>query len=354
MNQIKHQNILVAPLNWGLGHATRCVPIIKALIQEGYNPIIASDGIALIYLKNEFPELIFEELPSYNINYPASGKYYNWHFLKLFPALCKAIVLEQKKTKKLIKKHNITGIISDNRLGVFAKKIKSVYLTHQVRVFSGMFTWLSSALHQYFIKKHTVCWIPDVENEVNLSGKLSHLKKPLKNTLFIGPIARMKQLNVEKNIDILVILSGPEPQRSFLAEKLLFELNGEPKNIVLIEGIVQEKQTITQLNNIEIYNFMTSVELEITINKSKLVICRSGYTSIMDLAFLKTNTYFIPTLGQKEQEYLAEYLKHKNWVGSCRQSDFTIEKLEDINQYKGFPEIDFDKNWKSLFEVFKP
>ena len=68
------KRILVAPLNWGLGHATRCIPIIRALKAHNFEPVIASDGAALQLLKKEFPDLEHVELPSYNITYPKNGK----------------------------------------------------------------------------------------------------------------------------------------------------------------------------------------------------------------------------------------------------------------------------------------
>jgi UDP:flavonoid glycosyltransferase YjiC (YdhE family) len=79
-----NKTILIAPLNWGLGHATRCIPIIKALQENNYIPIIASDGIALELLQKEFPYVQTLKLPSYKIEYAKNGKNFKWKLLKIF------------------------------------------------------------------------------------------------------------------------------------------------------------------------------------------------------------------------------------------------------------------------------
>ena len=171
------KNILVAPLNWGLGHATRCIPIIKELKINGFTPIIASDGVALEMLRKEFPELQTLELPSYQIEYAKNGANFKWKMLKNTPKMIEAILEEKKLVKKWIKEYDIIGIISDNRLGVFSKKVQSVFITHQLNVLTGNTTWLTSKMHQRIIKKYTECWVPDFEGTPNLTGKLGHLKK---------------------------------------------------------------------------------------------------------------------------------------------------------------------------------
>ena len=174
-------NILVAPLNWGLGHASRCIPIIYALKENGFTPIIASDGASLHLLKKEFPNDIFEILPNYNIQYSENGKDFRFKIFKQLPKLFFAIRKEKEILQKILQKHAISGIISDNRPGIFSKQIPSIYITHQINVLSGNTSWISSKFHQYFIKKYTECWVPDIAEGINLSGKLSHKKNSLKN-----------------------------------------------------------------------------------------------------------------------------------------------------------------------------
>ena len=347
------KRILVAPLNWGLGHATRCIPIINELIQHNFEPVIASDGSALELLKKEFPKLQHIELPSYNIKYSKKKKNFKLKLIKDTPKVIKAIKAEKKQVKELVKNSNIKGIISDNRLGVYSKHVPSVFLTHQLNVLSGSTTWFSSKLHQRIIKKFDNCWIPDQMGEPNLSGKLGHSNSYDSSLKYIGPISRFQKQDIPEKYDLLVLLSGPEPQRSLLEKKLLNEILSLDKSIVFVKGIVESKQTKTTQGNIDIYNFMTSKELERTINESSMVLSRSGYTTIMDLAKLNKKAYFIPTPGQFEQEYLAKILDDQGIAPSCNQDDFNIDKLDDIKNYSGLEAFNNELNYGTLFSLFQ-
>lgn len=346
-------NILVAPLNWGLGHASRCIPIIYALKENGFTPIIASDGASLHLLKKEFSNDIFEILPNYNIQYSENGKDFRFKIFKQLPKLFFAIRKEKEILQKILQKHAISGIISDNRPGIFSKQIPSIYITHQINVLSGNTSWISSKFHQYFIKKYTECWVPDIAEGINLSGKLSHKKNSLKNINFIGPLTRFKKRNVVKKQGLIVVLSGPEPQRTLLEEKLLMELAEYKRAILFVKGVMETEQKITTENNFTFYNYMEADELEIAIQESEYIICRSGYSSIMDLAFLGTKAFLIPTPGQFEQEYLAKKLKNEGSVPSCAQHKFTLDKLEKIDIYSGFRTYNFNHNWPDLFSCFQ-
>lgn len=303
------KNILVAPLNWGLGHATRCIPIINNLIKSGFNPILASDGASLALLKKEFPNLIALELPSYEVKYSRSGKHLK---LKLtFSALkmLGAVRKEKQLTQRIIKEHNISGIISDNRFGVYSKQIPSVFMTHQLNVLSGTTTQLTSFIHQKLIKKFDQCWIPDVYEKPNLSGFLGHLQKTKLDLRYLGAISRFKKMDLEHSYDLAVILSGPEPQRSIFEEIITKELINSDKKAVVVRGIIETKQHSKSIGNTTFYNFMQTSELEQLLNQSAMVLSRSGYTTVLDLARLEKKAFFVPTPGQTEQEYLAKKLK---------------------------------------------
>ncbi len=196
------KKILIAPLNWGIGHATRCVPVINALLKQGFTPIIASDGNALKYLKKEFPNLKTYNLPAYNIKYAKKGKFLKFKLFFQTPKVLKAIRKERKIVKQIIQKENIKGIISDNRFGVYSNKVPSVYITHQVQVLSGFTTFLTSRIHRKTIQKFDACWIPDLKQEPRLAGKLSEIKD-VNNSKFeyIGLLSRFKnQITFKKNI----------------------------------------------------------------------------------------------------------------------------------------------------------
>jgi uncharacterized protein (TIGR00661 family) len=347
-----NKTILIAPLNWGLGHATRCIPIIKALQENNFVPIIASDGIALELLRKEFPYLQTLELPSYQIEYAKNGKNFKWKLLQNCPKMIEAILEEKKMVKKWIKKYAIGGIISDNRLGVFSTKVPSVFITHQLNVMTGNTTWITSKLHQHIIKKYAACWVPDFEGIPNLTGKLGHLKKAGFELKYIGPLSRMQKKETPKQYDLMIILSGPEPQRGLLEEKLKEEVLDYVGEVVFIKGIVEKDQKKDQIGHITYYNFMNTRQLEQTFNESDIVLCRSGYTTIMDLAKLEKKAFFIPTPGQYEQEYLAEKLEKEGLVPYAKQNYFRMENLMEIQNYTGLPPFESTFDWKELFQVF--
>ena len=348
------KKILITPLNWGLGHATRCIPIIKALEQNNFEPIIASDGVALALLKKEFPHLTCIELPAYNIEYATNGRNFKWKLLTQMPKMFSAIRKEKKAIQNIIEKYKIDGLISDNRLGSFSKTIPSVFITHQLNVLSGKTSWLTTKVHLNYIKKYTACWVPDVDKFPNLSGKLGHLDKPLDNITYIGPLSRIIKKDLPKKYDLMVILSGPEPQRTLLEEKLIVELQEYPKEILFVKGTIQDQQKNWKENQITYYNFMNSEQLETAFNESEIVLCRSGYTTVMDLAKLGKKAFFIPTPGQYEQEYLAKKYKMEGIAPSCKQDKFRIEKLSKIDVYKGLQNFSNEEiDWENLFSLFQ-
>jgi len=350
--KLKQKTILIAPLNWGLGHATRCIPIIRALENNNYIPILASDGVALELLRKEFPHLQSLELPSYQIEYAANGANFKWKIIKNSPKMIRAILEEKKIIQNWIKNYAIDGVISDNRLGVFSKKIPSVFITHQLNVMTGNTTWLTSKIHQSIIKKYTACWVPDHAGTPNLTGKLGHVDNPNLKAQYIGPLSRLQKKLLPKKYDLMVILSGPEPQRGMLEKHLKIEIVKYSGSVIFIEGIIEAKQKIATIGNVTYYNYMNSIELEQAFNESEMVLCRSGYTTIMDLAQLRKKAFFIPTPGQYEQEYLAKKMKKDGLVPYATQDAFRMENILEIEEYKGLPRSDSKIEWTNLFQVF--
>jgi len=347
------KKILVAPLNWGIGHATRCIPIINWLIDYNFEPIIASDGDALNLLKKEFPKLKYETLPSYDIEYTKKGNNLKWKLIAQTPKVLKAKKAEKKITATLVEKYNLSGIISDNRFGVRHKKVPSVFITHQLNVLSGNTSQLSSKLHQGLMTKFDAIWIPDFKNEPSLSGKLGHTNEANNSKLFyLGPLSRLNKTTTKEIYDIMVLISGPEPQRSLLIKKLFTELKNYNGKIIFIKGVIEPKQTCEVNGNFTVYNFMTSKALEHAINSSKVIICRSGYTTVMDLTKLGKKAFFIPTPGQFEQEYLADYFNTLKLAPTCSQDQFTLNKLETITTYSGLNMEYTNPDLEALFGLF--
>jgi uncharacterized protein (TIGR00661 family) len=343
------KNILVAPLNWGIGHATRCIPIINKLIKLNFNPIIASDGDALKLLRKEFPKLKCIELPSYNIKYPKKGLFFKWKIISLAPKILKAVKEERKIIEKLISSEDLSGIISDNRFGVRSKRAPSVFISHQLNVLSGSSTFLSSFLHQKYINKFDQCWIPDSKS-MSLAYKLSNSSK-VKKQQFIGLLSRFKKQNLPIIYDLLIVLSGVEPLRAKLEKKLISELKNYDGRVLFVQGVITEIQETWTQNNITFYNFLLSNELEKAINQSELILSRSGYSTIMDLAVLEKKAFFIPTEGQYEQEYLAKHLRNLRIAPFSSTKKFNIELLKEVENYDGFSGLVSEIN-SDLFNLF--
>ena len=350
------KRILVAVMNWGLGHATRSIPVINALQNEHYEPMVASDGAALQLLKKEFPELTHLELPGYNIQYAKKGWLLNWKIIAQTSHIRKTIAAEKEKTRQIIKDYQIEGIISDNRFGVYSDDLKTnVFITHQIHVLSGITTFLSTFINRKHLKNFDQIWIPDyASTERNLSGKLSHVDDLPEQCTYIGALSRFEKREIEIKYKHLLLLSGPEPQRSLLEEKLLACFSNTNDSILLVRGVISEEEQLSSTNsNLQIRNYLFGRELEEAINSSETIIARSGYTTLMDLAKLEKKAFFIPTPGQEEQEYLAKRLERLGIAPFCSQNQFNLEKLKNIDNYTGLSNFGDGRVLRDLFAFFE-
>lgn len=314
--------VLVAPLNWGLGHATRCIPIIHQLLQENHEVIIAADGYPLRLLQQEFPSLELIELPSYQINY-SKGKSQVFAMLKSVPKILGGIYREHHQLKKIIEKYKVEQVISDNRFGMWNKHIESIYITHQLMIkmpkymrFLEPLVWW---MHRLFINRYDVCWIPDYEGENNLSGDLAHKYTLPKHAKFIGPQSRFSLLlhqtknKLQENYETVAVLSGPEPQRSIFEKQIVNCCFADVGKCLIVRGLPNDSSAMEYIgDNIAMVSHLDSENLAYHLQQAKKIICRSGYSSIMDLHVLNClhKAELHPTPGQTEQEYLAIY--HQN------------------------------------------
>ncbi|MDP4291105.1 MAG: glycosyltransferase [Bacteroidota bacterium] len=339
------KRILVCPLNWGIGHASRCIPVINVLLDEGNEVIIAADGRPLTLLQKEFPQLEAIVLKGYDPRYPGFGSMAWKMFLTMFPILI-GIWKEHLRLKKIIRDYNIDAVISDNRFGLWTRKVPCVYITHQLMIKAPWQLKLTEPFlhlfHRFFIYRYDRCWVPDFIDSENLSGHLSHLYHIPAHVEFIGPLSRFsakKENPVQENF-ILAIVSGPEPQRTIFEDILKKQLTAYNQPAAIISG-VPEVDRVEQQDHLTIYPHLPTPELEQLIQKAAVVICRSGYSTIMDLSILKKKAIFIPTPGQTEQEYLAEYHFKK---GNCL---YFTQKQFDIN--KAMPQLESVKELSVLF-----
>lgn len=338
MKQAK--KILVAPLNWGLGHAARCIPVINELNRLGAEVIIGADGAALELLRKEFPGLNWIHFPGHRVRYHEKGNLTAKLLLQL-PQLIMAVITEHRLLKKIIAAEKIDAVIADNRFGLYTGTIASVFITHQTTIklptFIARMEPLVNSINHFFISKFDNCWIPDFEGPQNLAGDLSHKYLVPGETAFIGPLSRFTYQEQKIIYDILVLLTGPEPQRTMLERLLTDQLlkvdervgsaAGLPRrlNVLLVRGITGGSAVPVSLaENFMRVDYLLTKELNSAMLSSGIIISRPGYSTIMDLAVLGSKAILIPTPGQTEQEYLAHYFMQRGIYYSAVQEGFDL------------------------------
>jgi UDP-N-acetylglucosamine transferase subunit ALG13 len=300
----------VAPLDWGLGHAARCIPVIRELLVHDVEVFLGGSGISGELLRLEFPELNYEEIPGYDVSY-SSTLPMAIAMLRQAPGILRSIQQEKKWLDEKLKRDELDAVISDHRYGLYHKNIYSVFMGHQLFISSGNNDLLEPLLwkvNRSYIENFNHCWIPDVPGASNASGKLAH-KEPIPfSHQFIGLLSRFQPvLAGEKNYTMSFILSGPEPLRTEL-ENLIIEQSYSLKEgkYMLIRGTQKPLQR-EPITNMEIIHLAESKAVEKVIHASHLLVSRAGYSSIMDYLVTGSRALLIPTPGQTEQQYLATY-----------------------------------------------
>lgn len=310
--------VLVAPLDWGLGHATRCIPIIYNLLNAGFEVLIAADGHIKKLLEIEFPALPFILLEGYRVQYAHSKRALLYQLLRQVPHILRIIRHENSWLKEAVIKHKIDLIISDNRYGLYHPDLHSIFVTHQLLIKTPFLERVLQSFNYLLINKFNECWVPDNKEGHTLSGILSHpIMLPSVPVKYIGILSRFNAeppLSLKQN-KILILLSGPEPQRTLLENILTAQLDIE-QDVVIIRGLPGEVKTIPNVRNVKFINHLPAKKLEKEIKQSSLIIARAGYSTIMDLITLKKQSILIPTPGQTEQEYLGGHL-NKNKLALC-------------------------------------
>ncbi len=340
------KKVLICPLNWGLGHATRCVPIIYQFIELQCEVFVAADGLAYQFFQTEFPEIKLIHLQGFEIRYPnEKASKFQW-FKSIIPGFAKSIKQEHLDVQEIISNFQIDIVISDNRYGVWGEETHNIFLTHQLSVISPLRFPFANTLLQYltrqWIKEFHECWVPDFIGKPNLSGALGHTNNTFNEISYIGALSRFSisiEKDTEEKFDLLIILSGPEPQRSILENIILKQLEDIEMKTLLIRGLPGNPETLNSPSHVKVISHLPSGELKKALLNSKWVICRSGYSSIMDLVFLKKAAILIPTPGQTEQEYLAKKLADEKLFYSLSQSNFILK--EALKQAFNFPDVQF-------------
>lgn len=339
MENGERKSVLVAVLDWGLGHATRCIPVIRELQKQNARVVVAGSGLSLVLLKEEFPHLRYFELPSYKISYPNSALLFS--LLLQLPRIIHTIGREHKMIEEISKHEKIDFIISDNRYGCYSNQIKSAFICHQLSLqVPKSLAFLSSIInyiHLNLMKKFNQVWVPDEKGGFHFSGQLSNSKNM--DSRRIGILSRFSGLEIHApcirpsdHYEIVAILSGPEPQRTIFENMLKPQLLKCMKKSLLIKGKPGSQNQITNNNLTEVDHF-NSLELQSILSSADFIVTRSGYSSIMDLAVLGKKVLLIPTPGQTEQEYLAEYLKSYNFAMTQIQEELDLENALDQIQF---------------------
>ena len=386
------KNVLYAVLNWGLGHATRSIPIIKALIEEKtsngsnkYNITLVSTGRSLSLLKREFPTSDYIDLPDYDIKYSKKGSNLIFYLVYQIPSIIYNLFREKNKIEQIVKERNIDIIISENRYGAFStikRDVKNYFITHQLRFklpkVLSFFEFLSEYFNRFFFRYYDKIFIMDNKDFPFFSGDLSHkgeiikldklryiglfsdtknkeiaeiekdfnfisdrdintdidnLKKKLNDFLFINNSIKNKKS--EHILDFLVLISGPEPQRTIFENQIMSQIENIQGKKIVILGLTDEKDFIKEeRGEVIVFNYLPREIISNLINLTNLVICRSGYSTVMELVSLNKKALMIPTPGQTEQEYLSDFYLEQNLFYSVRQDHFNL--FHDVNKALGF------------------
>ena len=333
------KRILIAPLDWGLGHTARCVPIIRSILRRGHIAIVAGNSWQRSFIEKTFAAINFVHLDGYNVIYSEWNRFAQAGLISQLPGLMKTINNEHKWLQPVVKELGINGIISDNRYGLYHPHIPSVIVTHQLQVQTGMGAFTDRSvqkLHYKYLDRFNETWVADVPGTPNLGGKLSHTAMLPKQVKYIGLLSQLTEEKQEAASDgsLLILLSGPEPQRSILSELLWQQAVEHTGKIVFVEGSESVTMPLPIPPHITYHKRLTHEALAPLMQKAGMVICRSGYSTLMDLVALNKKAILIPTPGQTEQEYLGRHLMEQGVFYSTPQKSFVLsEALHAANEF---------------------
>jgi len=353
------KEILIAPLDWGMGHTTRCIPIIAHMLSQGHHITFAGNEWQCHFINKTFTHIETINLEGYNVSYSKRGSGFLFSILLQVPGLLKTIAAEHNWLLQRAADKKYDLIISDNRYGLWHPEIPSVILTHQLELITGMGNGtdrLFQQLHYKYLGRFKEIWVPDTASYMNLSGRLGHPKKLPPLTKYIGPLSQFYTNQTEERINestnqLLVLLSGPEPQRTLLSVMLWEQVKTYTGKVVFVEGsnAIDARTDIPE--HVRYYKQLNRADLLPLLQEAAVVICRSGYSSIMDLVALNKKAILIPTSGQTEQEYLASYLQEAGMFYSMKQKDFDLQKVLGIIQTFPFKQFTSDDAFASYKNV---
>ena len=366
MKNNERKNILICPLNWGAGHATRVQVIAWELRKRGYKIYIAAPrSLHKTFDKAVYDELITLRSPS--VYYPGFTPLYIAVMFQI-PVLLVAFLADRLRLPGIIRKYGIELVISDNRFGLWSRGAYSIYITHQLRVavprVLGFVETLVSAVHRSVAGRYDECWVPDFPGENNLSGMLSHDCRMPSNTKYIGPLSRTSFLRKQESpahansvehgpLFTLALLSGPEPQRTIFENIITSQKDKLPGKLIIVAGTPGDNKH-TADDDILRYSWLDGAALKQLMEQADLIICRSGYSTIMDLFYTGKTSLLVPTPGQPEQEYLACYLAEKyNFITITQRQLARHGDIPAVNNNIQWPGIDKNLLDKALDQLLR-
>ncbi|MEO6189149.1 MAG: glycosyltransferase [Saprospiraceae bacterium] len=350
MTEILQKTVLLTPQHWGLGHVTRTIPVISYFVNRGWKVLLASSGAGSDLLKKEFPQLAVFELPDYNILYPSKNMY--WNMAIQMYKMHRAIILEKFAIRRLCKEHEVDLLISDARLGAAQSKVPCAIITHHLHfpLKLKFFEWCADTWMRFFYLQFNEIWIPDFENEKNLSGSLSHQFKSKKHH-YLGPLSRFKRLDIEQKFEVCFMLSGPEPARTKFEDLILEQFPSlQLQSAILIRG-KSDIPSIAKIPNLQIISLATSEQLNHIMSASGIIVCRSGYSTLLDLSVIRKKALLIPTPGQPEQEYLGHELHRKKIFYSIDQDNLDLAaQIPLALECSGYTDFQENENLYSILD----
>lgn len=334
------KRVLFGILDWGLGHTTRSIPLIRFLQDLGMEVIVACNSTQKNVLEQELHHLRYLPLEGYHLRYGSNAAFTKLQIAFQSINILTKIKSENRWIKAQMNELKPDIIISDNRYGFRHTEIPSILITHQLLVKTGTGLLADNIMKMFLrsqFKHFNSCWVPDWKEAPGLAGELSHPSYALPCPIrYIGAISRLEfDPHLTQNDILLVLLSGPEPQRSLLEERLSQQLSGYTKEIVIVRGKPEGGPSIQWPAHATVYDHLPMKALQEQMQKARYIISRSGYTTLMDIFKLQKKLIAIPTPGQAEQEYLGHLLHEQQQVLCIEQSKFQWQ--EALKQAEAFP-----------------
>jgi predicted glycosyltransferase len=310
-----------------------------------------------LLLQENFPDLPQLPLAGYGITYSRSGGTFIAKILAQIPKILGAIRREQQWLRETQARHHFDLVISDNRYGLKINGLRSVIMTHQLNIITGFGTgadWLIRKLHYRILEKFDECWIVDEQENGGLAGKLSHPHHIPSNALYAGLLSQLRpSARSVQNNSILILLSGPEPMRGILEEALFQQATSATEyHFHIVAGNPSGVARTDLPVHITYTTYANAEDLALALSDAQLVICRSGYSTLMDLVVFEKKALLIPTPGQSEQEYLAGYLQMQGIALSRQQAALNLKKdISEALGYSGFKLTGYQRQTNQMREV---